>query len=243
MSAIPACATMSWTPSLRRTRASRSSAIGGRPRPPWMRIGTDRSTASAKTGCSRSSLRANACARGCSLIPRAPRSRQRRASSSGCVGEIEADERDELPCRALGVGERPVVRDGERRLAVVLVEAEHERAARSRSGRASTSARRSSRPSRRCRSRDACGRRRGRRSRGARGGARSSQASTTSGRARAAVTTGAPSRRAAVSSAARGGACRSRPRRRSRSRRARRRRAPRRCPSRRTARRAPAPRR
>ena len=43
--------------------------------------------------------------------------------------EIEADERDELPSRSLGVGERPVVGNGERRLAVVLVEAEHERAA------------------------------------------------------------------------------------------------------------------
>ena len=31
MSAIPACATMSWTPSLRRTSASRCSAIGGQP--------------------------------------------------------------------------------------------------------------------------------------------------------------------------------------------------------------------
>ena len=31
MSAMPACATMSCTPSFRRTRVSRSSAIGGKP--------------------------------------------------------------------------------------------------------------------------------------------------------------------------------------------------------------------
>ena len=64
------------------SRAS-ASAIGGRPRPPWIRIGTPRSAASSNTGASRSSSSRNFCARGCSLIPPAPRSRQRVASSIG----------------------------------------------------------------------------------------------------------------------------------------------------------------
>ena len=51
-------------------------------RPPWIRIGTSRSTASAKTASSRSSPTENFWARGWSLIPRAPRSRQRRLPRS-----------------------------------------------------------------------------------------------------------------------------------------------------------------
>ena len=57
--------------------------MGGSPRPPWIRIGTRRSEASANTGASRSSFSMKRWARGWSLIPRAPRSRQRSASSIG----------------------------------------------------------------------------------------------------------------------------------------------------------------
>ena len=42
--------------------------------------------------------------------------------------QVEADERDQAAVRAGGEGERPVVRGAERRMAVGLVEAEHERA-------------------------------------------------------------------------------------------------------------------
>ena len=56
MSAMPACATISCTPAQRSTSACRCAAIGGRPRPPWMRIGTLRSAASWNTGGSRSSF-------------------------------------------------------------------------------------------------------------------------------------------------------------------------------------------
>ena len=129
MSAIPACATISWTPAQRSTRAWRSAAIGGSPRPPWMRIGTFRSAASSKTGGSRASFSAIFCARGCSLIPFAPRSRQRIASSIGILVEVEAHERDEAAVGLLGEGERAVVRRAEGGMPVGLVEAEHERAA------------------------------------------------------------------------------------------------------------------
>ena len=76
-SAMPAWARISCAPGCASTRRSSSAAIGGRPRPAWIRIGTPRSAASSKTGASRSSLSRNFCARGWSLIPRAPRSRQR----------------------------------------------------------------------------------------------------------------------------------------------------------------------
>src|SRR2546428_2799645 len=80
---MPAWAMISCASGSASTSRSRLSAIGGSPRPPWMRIGTRRSAAIAKTGVSRSSSSRNFCARGCSLMPRAPRSRQRSASSIG----------------------------------------------------------------------------------------------------------------------------------------------------------------
>ena len=127
-SAIPQWAMISCTPSKRSTRCRRPSAIGGRPRPPWIRIGTRRSQASSKTGASRSSFSRNFCARGCSLIPRAPASRQRRASSIGPFCEVEPDERHEPALGARRVVERAVVRGAEAGMPVGLVEAEHERA-------------------------------------------------------------------------------------------------------------------
>src|SRR5215210_6825707 len=79
---MPAWATISCGSYASIGRAS-ASAIGGRPRPPWIKIGTFRPAASSNTGASRSSSSRNFCARGCSLIPRAPASRQRVASSIG----------------------------------------------------------------------------------------------------------------------------------------------------------------
>ena len=52
---MPACATISAGGAWRSSRRASESAIGGRPRPPWIRIGTRRSAASAKTGSSRGS--------------------------------------------------------------------------------------------------------------------------------------------------------------------------------------------
>src|SRR5204863_373838 len=92
MSAIPACATISGASGKRSWRCARWSAIGGSPRPPWIRIGTRRAAASSNTGASRSSFSVKRCARGWSLIPRAPRSRQRVASSIG-----SAELRHEVP--------------------------------------------------------------------------------------------------------------------------------------------------
>ena len=50
------------------------------------------------------------CARGWSLIPRAPRSRQRIRLLDRVLGQVEADERDQPSVRALGERERAVVR-------------------------------------------------------------------------------------------------------------------------------------
>ena len=79
-------------------------------------------------GASRSSLSRNCCARGCSLIPRAPRSRQRTASSIGSSPRSSRTNGISRPSPRRGVLERPVVRRTERRVAVGLVHAEHERA-------------------------------------------------------------------------------------------------------------------
>ncbi len=109
-SAIPAWARISCASGYSSTRWARSAAIGGSPRPAWIRIGTRRSAARANTGASRSSFRRNRCARGWSLIPRAPRSRQRSASSIGLLAEVEPDERDQSAFGALRELERAVVR-------------------------------------------------------------------------------------------------------------------------------------
>src|SRR6266542_2112639 len=88
MSAMPACATISWTFAQRRTSVSRCAAIGGSPRPPWIRIGTFRSAASSNTGVSRASWSEIFCARGWSLIPRAV---VRRAEGRVAIWLVEAE--------------------------------------------------------------------------------------------------------------------------------------------------------
>ena len=100
----------------------------GRPRPVDQDRNAARSAAIRKIGSSRSSFRRNFCARGWSLMPRAPRSRSTPADR--LLGEVEPDEGDEQPVRALGGRERPVVRGPERRMAIGLVEAERERSLR-----------------------------------------------------------------------------------------------------------------
>ena len=62
------------------------------------------------------------------MIPRAPRSRQRVASSIGSSVEVEPHEGDQPPAGALGVGERAVVGRAEGGVPVGLVQAEHEAA-------------------------------------------------------------------------------------------------------------------
>ena len=94
-SAIPPCAMISCASGFASTRRARWSAIGGSPRPPWMRIGTRRSAASSKIGASRWSFRRKRCARGWSLIPRAPRSRQRVGLLDRILAQVEPDEGDE----------------------------------------------------------------------------------------------------------------------------------------------------
>ena len=63
-------------------------------------------------------------------MPRAPTVEAASGFLERLRGEVEADEGDELPLGALRVRERAVVRNGECGLAVRLVEAEHERAAK-----------------------------------------------------------------------------------------------------------------
>ena len=127
-STIPACAMISAGGEWRSSSRPSESAIGGRPRPPWMRIGTRRSAASANTGSRRGSSGRKRCARGCSLIPRAPRSRHRTASSMGDSVRSRRTNGHELVGRGRRVRERPVVRGAERRMPVGLVEAEDVRA-------------------------------------------------------------------------------------------------------------------
>ena len=98
----------------RRPARGRPRSAAG-PRPPWIRIGTLRSAASSKTGERRSSFSRNFCARGWSLIPRAPRSRQRVASSIGSSARSRRTNGISRPVRALGERERPVVAGPEAR--------------------------------------------------------------------------------------------------------------------------------
>ena len=93
-----------------------------------MSIGTRRSAARPNTGSSRGSSGRKRCARGWSLMPRAPRSRQRRASSIGVSSRSRRTNGTSSPGAAARVRERAVVRRGERGVAVGLVEAERERA-------------------------------------------------------------------------------------------------------------------
>ena len=67
--------------SLESSTVSRPRA--GIPRPAWIRIGTRRSCATATISRTPGSDIVNCSARGCSLIPTAPASRQRRASAAG----------------------------------------------------------------------------------------------------------------------------------------------------------------
>ena len=124
---MPAWARISCEPGWSSTSFSSPAAIGGRPRPAWMRIGTPRSAASANTGTSRSSLSRNFCARGWSLIPRAPRSRQRRASS---IGPSSRSSRTNGTSRPSELAANSSVRSfpAGSRMPVGLVEAEHVRA-------------------------------------------------------------------------------------------------------------------
>ena len=94
--------------------------------------------------------------------------------------QVEPQERDQPPVRALGERERPVVRGAERRVPVGLVEAEHEGARDAVAAPSAARAGRSRRPCRRCRARGAGGRRRCRRPSGSRRRSSSSQRATSS---------------------------------------------------------------
>ena len=165
-SAMPAWAMISVASVARRraARARRRSAAGRGRRGSGSGRGA-RPRARRPARAARRSSR-NFCARGWSLIPRAPRSRQRVASSIGLLVEVEPDEGDEAALRAGRERERAVVAGPEARMPVGLVEAEDERARDPVALAGSARAPRSRRPSRRCRCRDGCGRRRSPRSAG-----------------------------------------------------------------------------
>ena len=128
-STIAACARIRIAPGWRAATVARCSPIGGMPRPAWMSTGRRCSSASAKTGSSRSSSTVNFWARGCSLMPRAPSARQRRASSIGLCVQVEPGQRHEQAVRLGGPAEHAVVRRAVGRRAVGLVQREDERAA------------------------------------------------------------------------------------------------------------------
>ena len=119
---------ISWASGFASTSRLSSDAIGGSPRPPWIRIGTRRSAASRKTGCEPLVVQEELLGPRVQLDPA-------RAAVEAALGlrdrvlrEVEPDERDQDPARALGCLERPVVRGPERGMAVGLVQAEGERA-------------------------------------------------------------------------------------------------------------------
>ena len=91
-----------------------------------------RSAASSKTGARRSSLESKFCARGWSLMPRAPASRHARRLLDRLLGQVEADERDQAAARARANASVRSLAARKAGCAVGLVEAEHERAARCR---------------------------------------------------------------------------------------------------------------
>ena len=114
---------------MRRTRASRSSAIGGQPA-----TAVDEDRHGALDGEREDGLQPLVAQReGLRARVQLDAARPAVEAALGFLerlrGEVEADEGDELPLGALRVRERAVVRHGERGLAVRLVEAEHERAA------------------------------------------------------------------------------------------------------------------
>ena len=97
------------------------------------------------------------------LDPARARVEAARASSIGVSFEVEPDEGDQPALRARGEGERAVVGGPEGRVAIGLVEAEHEGARDAVARHQLLELRRSRRPSRRCRCRGGGGRRRSRR--------------------------------------------------------------------------------
>ena len=127
---IAACARISDAPGCRSATCPSSSGMpGGSPRPAWMSTGRRRSCASAKTASSCGSLTRNACARGCSLMPRAPRSRQRSASPSGSSSRLSrTNGKSRSGASAAHLSTRSFGR-AVGRLAVGLVEREDVRAA------------------------------------------------------------------------------------------------------------------
>ena len=154
MSAIPAWATISMTPSFRRTSASRCSAIGK----PSAAVDEDRHRAldgeledrAEALVVEREGLRARV-----ELDPRAPRSRQRRASSTA-VRPDRAGRRGRVVPRRAGRASA-CGRSGRRTPARGRARPCRRRTpARIRRRRASASARRGRPPCRRCRGRDAC---------------------------------------------------------------------------------------
>ena len=125
---MPAWAMISCASGYASTSRCRWSPIGGRPRPPWIRIGTRRSAASSKTGREplvveqellRARMELDAAG---AQVEAAPRLLDRP------LVEREPDERDHPAVRALRERERAVVAGGEAGMPVGLVQAEHEAA-------------------------------------------------------------------------------------------------------------------
>ena len=116
---------------VRSTSLRSSAAIGGSPRPPWIRIGTlplgrEREDRREPLVVQQESLRARV-----ELDPAGAEVEAPLAPPRSAPRQVEPDERDQPPVRALGERERAVVRRAEAGMPVGLVEAEHERAATS----------------------------------------------------------------------------------------------------------------
>ena len=129
MSLTAAWARIRCAPGWRSASVTVFAPKAGMPRPAWIRTGTRRSFASETSSSTAGSSMVNCSARGCSLIPRAPASRQRLASARAIVVRIDPAEGDQAAGGARGGGQRLVVG---RRVAAGLVHREGDGA---RSGR------------------------------------------------------------------------------------------------------------
>ncbi len=108
----------------RRTRLSRCSAIGGRPRPPWIRIGNVAVRGELEDGSEAFVVESEALGARMELDPLRAQIESAVRLLERTLRQVEPDIGDEAAGGPLGMRERAVVRHGEARLAIVLVHAE-----------------------------------------------------------------------------------------------------------------------
>ena len=123
---MPQCAMISVAPGWRSTSPRSPSAIGGRPRPPWIRIGTRALGGEREHRLEPRVARGELLRARMQLDPAGAEVEAARRLLDRRLVQVEADERDQPAAAALRERERSVVRGAEAGVPVGLVEAEHE---------------------------------------------------------------------------------------------------------------------